>query len=555
MNKDFQKNTYDVIVIGGGATGAGTARDCAKRGLKVLLIERLDFTAGATGRNHGLLHSGARYAVTDHESATECIKENMTLRKIAAHCVEETGGLFVTLPDDDLDYQKTFIESCLSAGIEAKQLDPKDVIRMEPAVNPDIIGAVSVPDGAVDPFRLTTANVLDARLHGADVLTYTEVVELLQENGRITGVKVRSNINGEEMELHSRIVVNAGGIWSHGIARKAGITINMFPAKGALLIFGHRVNNMVINRCRKPADADILVPGDTISLIGTTSSRVPYDQVDNMEVTQEEVDILLNQGCQLVPSLSWTRILRAYAGVRPLIADDSDPSGRKISRGIVCLDHAARDGAEGFITISGGKLMTYRLMAETAADMVCRKLGVDAKCTTHIDPLPGSEPTNEIEKSGKKHIISMSTGQLAAQERHGSLSSNIKYGSEMDDSLVCECEQVSVGEIKYAMDALHVNNLVNLRRRTRMGMGTCQAGICASRAAAILGTKYGNDRALTDLRSFLQERWKGIRPVAWGRSLAESYFTSWIYKGVCGMKDYNVETGNKTNDKTANKEA
>ena len=115
---------YDVVVIGAGATGAGTARDCAMRGLKVLLVERFDFTAGATGRNHGLLHSGARYAVTDGESATECIKENMTLRRIAAHCVEETGGLFVTLPEDSLDYQKTFVESCLRAGINAEIIDP-----------------------------------------------------------------------------------------------------------------------------------------------------------------------------------------------------------------------------------------------------------------------------------------------------------------------------------------------------------------------------------------------------------------------------------------------
>ena len=535
MKLDPKRQPYDVIVIGGGATGAGTARDCAKRGLSVLLIERFDFTAGATGRNHGLLHSGARYAVTDHESATECIKENMILRKIAAHCVEETGGLFVTLPDDDLEYQKTFINSCTAAGIEAKQLDPKEVIRMEPAVNPDIIGAVSVPDGAVDPFRLTTANVLDAQIHGADILTYHEVVDLLQSNATINGVRVRNSLSGEESEIRGRIVVNAGGIWSHGIALKAGITINMFPAKGALLIFGHRVNNMVINRCRKPADADILVPGDTISLIGTTSSRIPYDQCDNMEVTQEEVDLLLNQGCQLVPSLSWTRILRAYAGVRPLIADDSDPTGRKISRGIVCLDHAVRDGAEGFITISGGKLMTYRLMAETAADMVCRKLGVDAKCTTHIDPLPGSDSMDDAPSSGKQHVISLGTGQIAARERHGSLSGNIKYVTDSDDALVCECEQVSVGEIKYAMDSLHVNNLVNLRRRTRLGMGTCQAGICASRAAAILGSKFGNDRAIADLKSFLQERWKGILPIAWGRSLAESYFTSWIYEGVSGL--------------------
>ena len=127
---------YDVIVIGGGITGAGTARDCAMRGLKVLLVERQDFTVGATGRNHGLLHSGARYAVTDGESAAECIKENMILRKIASNCVEETEGLFITLPEDDLAYQKTFVEACLKAGINAEAIDPELAKRMEPAVKP-----------------------------------------------------------------------------------------------------------------------------------------------------------------------------------------------------------------------------------------------------------------------------------------------------------------------------------------------------------------------------------------------------------------------------------
>ena len=111
MNKN-QRTTYDIIVIGGGITGAGIARDCALRGLKVLLVEKFDMTNGATGRNHGLLHSGARYAVTDNESATECIQENMILRKIARHCVEETDGLFITLPEDDLSYQKTFVTAC-----------------------------------------------------------------------------------------------------------------------------------------------------------------------------------------------------------------------------------------------------------------------------------------------------------------------------------------------------------------------------------------------------------------------------------------------------------
>lgn len=111
--------TYDVIIIGGGATGAGIARDCSRRGMRVLLIERFDISTGATGRNHGLLHSGARYAVTDQESAEECIKENMILRKIASHCVEETDGLFLTLPEDDISYQAKFVDACRRAGIRA----------------------------------------------------------------------------------------------------------------------------------------------------------------------------------------------------------------------------------------------------------------------------------------------------------------------------------------------------------------------------------------------------------------------------------------------------
>ena len=117
---------YDVIIIGGGATGAGIARDCTLRGLKAALVERFDIATGATGRNHGLLHSGARYAVTDSESARECIRENQILRRIARHCIEPTSGLFITLPDDDLGYQQTFINACTSAGfvvVEVRLVD------------------------------------------------------------------------------------------------------------------------------------------------------------------------------------------------------------------------------------------------------------------------------------------------------------------------------------------------------------------------------------------------------------------------------------------------
>lgn len=533
---------YDVVIIGGGITGAGTARDCARRGLKVLLVEKRDFTNGATGRNHGLLHSGARYAVTDQESARECIKENMTLRRVARHCVEETDGLFITLPEDSLDYQKNFVEACHRAGIRADIISPEEARRIEPSVNPALIGAVRVPDASIDPFRLTTANIIDAKRHGAQVLTYEEVTGFLIENGVMNGVRLRNNRTGETAEVHCRLVINAAGIWGQPVAQMAGIKINMFPAKGTLLIFGHRVNHMVLNRCRKPANGDILVPDDAVSVIGTTSDRVPFDQIDDMRATPEEVDLMFREGMHLAPSLATTRVLRAYAGVRPLVAADNDPSGRSISRGIVLFDHEKRDGLKGFITITGGKMMTYRLMAEKATDLACQKLGIDKPCDTAVVPLPGSEERDsEIKTEMHNDIFAdpvASTSRFAEIGRHGTFTKDIPHDTIEDRALVCECEEVSVGEVKFAVDKLHVHNLINLRRRTRIGMGTCQGELCACRASCVLcqlGHSNPKD-ALDDLASFMQERWKGTRPVAWGDTLKENQLTLKIYQELCGLK-------------------
>jgi glycerol-3-phosphate dehydrogenase len=533
VTDEIYKKEYDVIIVGGGATGAGTARDCAMRGLSVLLVERNDYSTGATGRNHGLMHSGARYAVTDSESATECISENMILRRIARHCVEETDGLFITLPEDDLQYQRTFVDACQRAGIRADIIDPDEARHIEPSVNPELIGAVRIPDASIDPFRLTMANLLDAQIHGAETLNYHEVEGVIVNQGRVEGVKLFSKLDGRHVEVRGRVVVNACGIWGQHIAQLAGVKLNLFPARGALLIFGHRVNKMVINRCRKPANADILVPDDTVCVIGTTSDRIPIETVDDMRVTREEVDVLLHEGVKLAPSLATTRVIRAYAGVRPLVASDDDPSGRSISRGIVCLDHAKRDGLEGFITITGGKMMTYRLMGEITTNAVCAKLGNNEPCRTAEVPLPGSEP--DAPKQGDL-TMRYSFGERAAIGRHGSLAARIEKDNDIDNALVCECEGVTVGEIKFAVHQLHVHNLVNLRRRTRVGMGTCQGKLCSCRAASLLGElNHDVKRAQEDLAAFLDERWKGMRPVAWGDTLREAQLTAAIYEGLCGL--------------------
>lgn len=538
-----RKREYDVVIIGGGVTGAGTARDCALRGLRVLLVERGDLATGASGRNHGLLHSGARYAVTDSESAAECISENRILRHIARHCVEPTDGLFITLPEDDLGYQEEFTQACRRAGISAEQISPEEARRLEPSVNPELIGAVRVPDAAIDPFRLTSANVLDARLHGAEVLTYHSVVGFVREQTRIVGVELRNTTTGEEFVVRSRVVVNAAGIWGAELARKAGVEINMYPSKGALLVFGHRVNNMVLNRCRVPSDADILVPGNTISLIGTTSERIPFEDIDKNEVTAREVDILLEGGAKLAPQLATTRVLRAYSGVRPLVAADNDPSCRNISRGIVCIDHAERDGLEGFVTITGGKLMTYRLMAERVTDLVCKKLANRAECVTATTPLPGSKNSAKAEsKRGRRVFVAKRAGERGAESRHGTMAEQIGFQRAADSALVCECERVSVAEVEYAIRSLDVTHLDDLRRRTRIGMGTCQGHICAMRAAGIMAkTKTTTRQATEFVADFVEERWRGVRPVAWGDSLVEAQFTQWFYDGICGLGNRDKE--------------
>lgn len=526
----MQNKEFDVIIIGGGITGVGTARDCALRGFKTLLVERFDLTNGATGRNHGLLHSGARYAVNDAESAEECIRENRIIRRIASNCVEETDGLFITLPEDDLAYQAKFIEKCKAAGIDAKAIDPKEAIRLEPSVNPDIVGAVRVPDASVDPFRLASANALDATIHGATILTYNEVVDLVKEAGRVVGVKLRNTRNGEMSEYRAAIVVNAAGIWGQKIAQMAGAEIRMLPAKGSLLIFGHRVNNMVINRCRKPANADILVPGDVVCVIGTTSDKVPFEQCDDMRVTPEEVRLLLEEGAKLAPSLASTRILRAYAGVRPLVASDDDPTGRSTSRGIVLLDHETRDGIPGFISITGGKLTSYRLMAEMATDLVCRKLNRIVNCRTAIDPIVGSEK-NKINRHSEAVAF------RAAEGRQGTRVSQMDFSQKSE--VLCECEHVTRAEIAYAVKYLGVTNMMDLRRRTRVGMGTCQGGFCMRKVADALAKELvavkpelGPVEKLADefVNQYLEERWKGMAPVYWGESMREAEFMQKTYR-------------------------
>jgi glycerol-3-phosphate dehydrogenase len=183
--------------------------------------------------------------------------------------------------------------------------------------------------------------------------------------------------------------------------------------------------------------------------------------------------------------------------------------------------------------------MTYRLMAEMATDLTCKKLKIKKRCTTHKVPLPGSEKRSSTKKRIKQFTGISQSVVGSTFYRHGERVYNILKREKKNYGLICECEMVTAGEIEYALKNLHVKDLVDLRRRTRIGMGPCQGELCAYRAAGLF-VEFGSalpDEVNRMFIDFLEERWKGIKPVLWGDSLRESEFTYWIYQGLFGLGD------------------
>jgi glycerol-3-phosphate dehydrogenase len=191
-----------VIIVGAGFTGVATAHDLALRGCDVTVVERGDLCNGTSGRTHGLLHSGGRYAVKDKESAIECIDENMILRRIVPQVIEPNGGLFVAIDESDLAYAELFIESCQECHIPLEELNPDQVLKMEPNINPKVLIAFLIPDGTFDPLRLALAFAGTAKHHGATFRTFTEVQGLLIDGqGKVTGIKLLNRASGKTEEL------------------------------------------------------------------------------------------------------------------------------------------------------------------------------------------------------------------------------------------------------------------------------------------------------------------------------------------------------------------
>lgn len=369
---------HSAIVIGGGSTGAAVAHDLALRGFQVTLVERGEIASGTTGRNHCLLHSGGRYCVSDREAGIECIQENMILRRIMPDCMELNGGLFVAIDDADMDYLPRLIEGCEACDIPYTKLTGEEACRLEPYLSPQTKAALLVPDGVFEPMRMCMSFLATAKSHSARVYPYTQVEELLMEGKQVTGVRVLDRITNKRFDLHAEIVISASGPWAEEIAAMAGIDVPVIPTPGVMVSMTGRTCQRVINRCNKSSDGDIVVPQRETSIIGTSSWTV--DDPDYIDIPEDHIRLMLERGSQMIPALHGVSPRGIFTVARPLIGKKGEDE-REVSRTFECFDHA-RVGVGGFVTISGGKTTTARAMAEKTVDVVCRKLGLDAPCTT-----------------------------------------------------------------------------------------------------------------------------------------------------------------------------
>ncbi len=371
------------IIIGAGFTGVATAHDLALRGFAVTVVERGDLCNGTSGRTHGLLHSGGRYAVDDQEFAIECIDENLILRKIVPQVIEPNGGLFIGLDDSDLAYAKDFVQGCQDCHIPLDELTSKQALALEPNINPKLLIAYAIPDGTFDPLRLALAFAASAKANGAQFLTYHEVKSLtLDGQGNVTGIKVLNRSSNKEFELRADVVVNATGAWAGEIAEMAGASVPVLPTPGVMVAYDQRLVQRPINRLNKPGDGDIVLPQRRMVVVGTTSFTVT--DLDYIPIYEDQVKLMLERGSELIPGIRQANPRGVFMATRPLIGGGT---GRSVARTFKCFDHKESHNVDGLVTITGGKATTLRAMAEKTADIVCAKLGVNVACTTKEIPL------------------------------------------------------------------------------------------------------------------------------------------------------------------------
>jgi glycerol-3-phosphate dehydrogenase len=316
-------------------------------------------------------------------------------------------------------------------------------------------------------------------------------------------------------EARARVVVNATGPWSPEVSRMAGVPVKLRAAKGIHIVYPHRISNFSISAESIDGRDLLMVSHAGFTLLGTTDDDF-YGDLDSIDVLQDEVEYLLQAFERVFPAIRSYRAVRTTAAVRPTLYKWRRYED-ELSRRYEVIDHEAQ-GVEGFVTIAGGKLSMYRLMAEQTSDAVCRKLGHQGKCTTATTPLPGNESDMEPPSELARRCGIPALAAVKLQSRHGSHAEKVLDGAHAG-RLVCRCEPLTEAELSYAARREQVRTLADAFRRVGLAAGPCAGSACVMRAAEVIGRELGwsASQRFDAVREYVRGAWLGRAPVL-GRS-------------------------------------
>jgi glycerol-3-phosphate dehydrogenase len=539
---------YDVIVLGGGVNGTGTARDLAQRGLSVLLLEKADLACGASGANSGMIHGGIRYMLSDRHVTELACRDSGYIQRIAPHLLFRIPFL---MPFTSRREEATLVERAtwyatevyvgtydqyqpLKRGKPSARLSAEELYRLEPGLRPGLSGAVTFDEWGIDSHRLCVLNALSAVGHGAEVRTWTEAHELLVEGGGVAGVRFRDALTGDVGEARAPVVFNATGAWSPGLARRNGLRVPMRPGKGVHLTLDRRFSNYGITCTAVDGRQMFLMPHENDSIIGTTDDDY-YGDPDDLEATYDEVEYLLEGVESLVPAVRRARVTRAWWGLRTTLYEYGKNEDA-LSREHEILDHAS-EGADGLLSIVGGKLASYRAQSEEAADVIVARLGRAApRSRTHEEPLPGGERVPDPAGLAAAYGVAAPVAARVVY-RHGARAEGVLRLAAEDPRLklvVCREEGVLAAEVVFCVRHELVRRLQDLRRRCRIGVGACGGLDCARPAAQLAARELGwsAEQTRAELADLLELGWRERRAVLDGHQLAQEELLRGAHQGV-----------------------
>jgi glycerol-3-phosphate dehydrogenase len=510
---DATGDVLDLLVVGAGATGAGIALDAASRGLRVAVVDKGDLASGTSSKSSKLIHGGLRYLENFELGLVhESVVERQLLQRLAPHLVRPMDFVFPVLPDSA---RKRLIGVGLTtydvfAGIRNtrrhERVTGEQAIELAPALaRSGVVKAYLYGDCATDDARLVLAVARAARRFGAVVLTYTEATGLLFAGDRVCGAIVHDGLTGETYDIRARHVVNATGVWVDRLRQLEDESqpVTVQPSKGVHLVVPvDRVPllhaSVVLPSQQGDGRTMFAIPWGRQTILGTTDTR--YDgPLDAPSVVQADVDYCLAAANAIFDSgLTEDDVVGAWAGMRPLLKPaEGDGTTADMSR-----RHALTEGAGGMVTITGGKLTTFRRMAKDVVDLIVGRDGLRARCRTDEIPLGSSGPyarqVADVSAAGAALDVDDETAELLVRQYGDAAPDVLGLAAELDlRARLSPAAAHIAAEVVYAARHEGAATLEDVySRRTRLSLRAVDAALpTAPLAARLLAAELGKDGA------------------------------------------------------------